>query len=256
MIDRQESRQYASTYMISSERDGSHEVTFDRPRLHEQVLSHMTQLIADGPWTAGVALPAEGELAQQFKVSRTIIRECVRVLASRGMLDVRQGRGIYVTPHPQWKVTESLALLVRSDHSSLVDWLEVRTLLEMDSAQLAAERAAPLEVDGLYSLVEQQLLKEDDPAGYRSLDITFHLALAQATHNAALVRLLEGVIQPLRVQLEERKLTSLTRHASTQEHRDILDRVRHGDTAGARAAMAEHLGRVAGEIGLMMHKDP
>jgi DNA-binding FadR family transcriptional regulator len=242
--------------MISSERNDVSAVTFERPRLHDQVLSHMTRLIADGTWTAGSALPSEGDLAQQFKVSRTIIRECVRVLASRGMLDVRQGRGIHVTAHPEWKATESLALLVRSDRASLMDWLEVRTLLEMDSAQLAAARATPQEVDALYRLVEQQQLREDDPAGYRALDITFHLTIAQATHNPALVRLLEGVVQPLREQLEERKLTSQTRHASTQEHGSIVDRVRLKDTEGARAAMAEHLRRVAEEIGQMMQKGP
>src|SRR5690242_11808334 len=100
-------------------------ITFDRPRLHEQVLAHMTGLIVDGDWRPGDTLPAEGGLARQFEVSRTIIGECVRVLASRGMLDVRQGRSIYVTPNTQWRVTEPLALLVRADRASLLNWLEV-----------------------------------------------------------------------------------------------------------------------------------
>jgi len=222
--------------------------TFDRPRLHVQLLEHMTRLIATGLWTPSTVLPAEGELAQQFKVSRTVVRECVRVLAARGMLDVRQGRGIVVLPHADWKVTEPLALLVRSDRASLLDWLEVRTLLEMDSAGLAAQRVTHDEQEALYQLLRGQETSEGAPDTYRDLDIQFHLAIAHATRNPALVRLLEGVIQPLREQLEERSLSSQTRHASTDEHRAIVVCLAGHDPSGAREAMARHLSRVANEV--------
>jgi len=238
--------------MISNDGDALQLATFDRPRLHEQVLKHMTHLIAEGRWSPGTALPAEGELAQRFKVSRTIIRECVRVLASRGMLNVRQGRSIYVTPHAEWRITEPLALLVRSDHMSLLNWLEVRTLLEMDCADLAARRATAQESDLLTELVARQAQCDDDPDAYRDLDIMFHLGIAQATHNPALLRLVEGVIQPLREQLDERALTSQTRHVSTEEHRAILQQIHRGAQLEARAAMAAHLGRVAAEIAALL----
>jgi DNA-binding FadR family transcriptional regulator len=228
--------------------------TFDRPRLHDQVLAHMTRLIIEGYWPAGTALPAEGELAHQFKVSRTVLRECVRVLASRGMLDVRQGRSIYVVPHAGWKVTEPLALLVRSDHASLLNWLEVRTLLEMDCAGLAAQRATGEDRTLVAQLIERLDLCDDDPDTYRELDIRFHLSIAQATHNPALVRLLEGVIQPLREQLEERALSPRTRHASNEEHREIVARICAGNAPATRAAMAAHLGRVVEEINQVLRQ--
>jgi GntR family transcriptional regulator, transcriptional repressor for pyruvate dehydrogenase complex len=234
--------------MIGEDTTGAASVTFDRPPLYEQVLSHMTGLITRGEWPAGAPLPPEGELARQFKVSRTVIRECVRVLASRGMVNVRQGRNIYVTPHENWKATESLALLVRSDHASLMYWLEVRTLLELDCVGLAAERAGEDDLAELAALIAQQSDCEDDPVAYRTLDIRFHLGIARATHNPALLRLAEGVIQPLREQMEERVLTPETRHASTAEHREILARLRERDAAGARRALAAQLGRVADEI--------
>jgi len=157
-----------------------------------------------------------------------------------------------VTPHAEWRITEPLALLVRSDHMSLLNWLEVRTLLEMDCADLAARRATAQESDLLTELVARQAQCDDDPDAYRDLDIMFHLGIAQATHNPALLRLVEGVIQPLREQLDERALTSQTRHVSTEEHRAILQQIHRGAQLEARAAMAAHLGRVAAEIAALL----
>lgn len=227
-------------------------VTFERPRLHDQVLEHMTQLIAMGQWSAGTVLPGEGELAKQLKVSRTVVRECVRVLASRGMVDVHQGRGITVRNHAAWNVTAPLALLVRSDQTALLNWLEVRTLLEMDAAGLAAVRATDDDRAALQQIVEELARCDDDPDAYRILDIRFHVILAQATHNPALVRLLEGVIQPLREQLEERDLTPQTRHTSTEEHAAIVACLGRRDSHSARTAMSVHLGRVADEINRLL----
>ena len=222
-------------------------VTFDRPRLRDQVLAHMTRQITDGSWSAGAPLPSEGDLAQDFKVSRTVIRECVGILASRGMLHVQQGRVITVAPYERWNATEPLALLVRSDHDAVLNWLEVRILLELGSAELAAMRATAPAIQELDDLMCQLRAADDDPDTYREADITFHLTIARSTGNPSLVRLLEGVIQPLHQQLEERSLTPLTRHASTLEHTAIVLAITSHDRDGARTAMAAHLARVVDE---------
>lgn len=230
-------------------------VTFERPRLRDQVLDHMTHLITDGAWPADTALPSEGELALRYKVSRTVIRECVRVLASRGMLDVRQGRAISVAPYDRWNATGSLALLVRSDHDEVFNWLEVRALLEQDSAELAALRSTPRDHALLDEVMRRLRVSDDDPDAYRDGDIAFHLSIARSTGNPALVRLLEGVIQPLHEQLEERALTPLTRHASTREHDEILACIARHDAPGARAAMAAHLARVVEESRQLLEQE-
>ncbi len=230
-------------------------VTFERPRLRDQVLVHMTRLITEGTWAGGTALPSEAELAQQYKVSRTVIRECVRVLASRGMLDVQQGRVISVTPFERWNAMESLALLVKSDYDAVFNWLEVRALLEQDSAELAALRSTPQNHAQLQVIMRQLLASADAPDAYREGDIAFHLTIARASGNPALVRLLEGVIQPLHEQLEERALTPVTRHASTREHDEILARIVTHDAPGARAAMAAHLMRVVDETRQLLREE-
>lgn len=231
-------------------------VTFDRPRLHEQVLTHMTRMITQEEWPAGTILPSEAELAQQYKVSRTVVRECVRVLASRGMMRVSAGRGIAVASHEDWNVTEPLALLVRSDHASMFQWLEVRIMLETEAVGLAAQRANDEDIDVLRRIMDRLVVHVDDPDRYRELDIEFHVNIARATHNSALLRLFEGVIQPLRDQIEERALTSQTRHLSNQEHVEILLHLTRGDDVEARVAMSAHVGRVADEIREVIETDP
>lgn len=227
---------------------------FEQTSLTSRVVDHMTTLITDGVWSPGTYLAPEGSLAQEFGVSRTVIRECVRVLASRGMLDVRQGRGTLVVSPTDWNVTESLALLVRADRASLYEWLEVRTMMEMECAHLAAQRATHEDRLALRTALERVEQANDDPVSYCDADIDLHLAIARAAHNSALVRLLHPVVQPLREQLKESSSLPLARTAATHEHRAIVERIIDGDPSGARAAMEAHLRRVASEIPIVLHE--
>lgn len=221
---------------------------FERPRLTDQAVAHITRMIVSGAWPPGTMLPPEGELAQQLGVSRTVIRECVRVLASRGMLDVRQGRGTSVTQPAVWNVSEPLALLVRADRSELLRWLEVRTILEVESAALAAQRLTDEDRAHLRAALQRLETEPSDPDAYLAADIDFHLAIAQATQNPALVRLLQPVVQPLREELQETALLAQARRHAAREHRAIATAILSGDAQAARQAMAAHLRRVADEI--------
>jgi DNA-binding FadR family transcriptional regulator len=238
--------------MIVCLRETLMEPALVRPRLTEQVAEHLTRLIADGDWPAGTVLPPEGDLAQQFGVSRTVIRECVRVLASRGMVEVRQGRGTSVQPPAAWNVTEPLALLVRADRADLLHWLEVRTILEVESAGLAAQRAEPASHRALQEALAHLELASDNADAFIAADVEFHLGIAQATGNPALLRLLRPVVQPLRQQLHDTALWPEAQRAANHEHRRILSCIAAGDAPGARAAMGGHLARVAEEIAAIL----
>jgi DNA-binding FadR family transcriptional regulator len=225
----------------------------DRVPLTEQLAEHFSRLISDATWPPGTMLPPEPQLAQQFGVSRSVIRECVRVLVSRGMLDVRQGRGTTVTSPASWRVTEPLALLVRADRMELLHWLEVRTILEIESAGLAARRAGEEDRAILGAALERLGQSVADPDGYAKADVDFHLAIGAATQNPALVRLLRPVVQPLREHLQEAALLPEAQRAANSEHGLILACIVSGDAPGARAAMASHLTRVAEEIAAILN---
>jgi len=229
---------------------------FARPRLTDQVGAYMSDLIADGTWAAGMMLPTEAELVQQLGVSRTVIRECVRVLSSRGMLDVRQGRGTVVTSAAAWTVAEPLALLVRADRSELLNWLEVRTILEVESAALAARRRLAPHVSALSAALERVQAPSDDPTAYMEADIHLHLTVARAACNPALLRLLQPVVQPLREHLQETALVPEARDQALREHGAIVAAILDNDVEQARTAMATHLRRVAEEIAQLLHRAP
>src|SRR5438552_3296419 len=227
---------------------------FERPRLTEQVVAHMTRMITEAAWPSGAALPPEADLAQQLGVSRTVIREGVRVLASRGMLDVRQGRGTFVTPSAAWNVAEPLALLVKADRPALLNWLEVRTILEMASARLAAARASERDRAELAEALRRVCDVTQQPEEYVEADIALHVRLAQATQNPQLQLLVQTLVQPLRRELHETVRMPALTAAATREHTAIVERVLAGDGAGARAAMGAHLSRVAEEINVVLNE--
>lgn len=229
--------------------------TFERPHLTEQVVEHCTRLITDGTWAASTMLPTEGELTRQFGVSRTVIRECVRVLASRGMVDVRQGRGTTVTTPTSWNVTEPLAQLIRADRSSLLNWLEVRTILELESARLAAARAGEVDRDELAAALRRVTDAAQHPDDYVEADIALHLRIAEAAHNPQMRLVLRPLVQPLRTELHRTVRIATATAAATREHTAIVERVLAGDGEGARAAMLLHLRRVADEITLVLDGD-
>ncbi len=219
-----------------------------RLRLTDQAVNLMTRMITQGNWPAGLTLPPEPELAQRLGVSRTVIRECVSVLVSRGMLDVRQGRGTFVMPLASWNVTEPLALLVRADRTEMLRWLEVRTILEVESAALAAQRLTAHDADALRQALQRIECDAHHPDGYAEADVHLHLTIARATQNAPLERLLRPVVQPLRDWLREATRLAPALASATREHGAIVACILQNDARGARQAMTAHLDRVSEEI--------
>ena len=227
-------------------------VPLGRHSLTEQAVTHMTRMITDGDWPAGMTLPPEPELAQQLGVSRTVVRECVRVLASRGMLAVQQGRGTSVVPPAAWNVTEPLALLVRADRTEMLRWLEVRTILEAESAALAAQRLTPRDAQALDQALQRIEHEAHHPDSYAEADIHLHLTIARATQNPPLERLLRPVVQPLGDWLREATHLASALAAATREHQEIVAGIQRNDAPGARRAMIAHLDRVSEEIGALL----
>ncbi len=170
------------------------------------------------------------------------------------MLSVRQGRGTTVAPASRWNIAEPLALLVKADRTDLLRWLEVRTILEVESAALAAQRLTPDDAAALREALERVLASADADT-YREADIHLHLTIARATQNPALLRLLHPLVQPLREQLQSTAIVAENRRDATLEHEAIVSCILAQDAPGARLAMRKHLDRVADEIAQVMRQE-
>lgn len=225
-------------------------VTFDRvtrrPRLSDTVAEEMLESIVAGNFREGDVLPSERELSEQFGVSRTVIREAVRTLATRGVVEVQSGRGVRVIPpHPD-RVTEAVALLMRAD--GVLDFRkvhEVRTMLETYFAGVAAERGTEEDHRELEKMLDAWEHATGDVVASSRLDVDFHRAIAKAGRNELFLVLLDSIAGAL---LENRRATLALQHRHAKvyaEHRDIIVAIKARDPETARRAMAVHLDGVA-----------
>lgn len=191
----------------------------------------------------GDRLPAERVLADEFGVSRTVIREAVRALGARGLLAVHPGSRTVVTRPTPRLVSKSITRLLGLGVSdpSFLKVLEVRRSLEVEVAALAAARRTAADIDALEASCADLRDGQSDAAAFARADMAFHLALAAATQNELYVLLMESIAELL---LEmRRKAFDLpgTAARALMHHEKIMATVIAGDADGARRAMEEHL---------------
>jgi len=219
-----------------------------------RVVARLSDLIV-GELTPGARLPSEAELAVAHNVSRLTIREAVRVLAGRGLIEVARGRRAVVREPDGAVFGEFLATVMRHDTKGIFDLIEVRQALEIQSATLAARRAnraglAAIEsaLDGMRAAAAA-LLGGGERATYEGrfhdCDVRFHEALALCSGNRMLTFLLEAMAEPLlqsfRLSVRGREQRGQTLDDTVAAHARILDCVRQGDPRAAAHAMRAHL---------------
>jgi GntR family transcriptional regulator, galactonate operon transcriptional repressor len=211
--------------------------SFRNGRLSEQVLEELQRMINEEYAAPGSRLPKEAELADRFQVSRIVVREAMKILEDRGVVEVRAGRGTQtLVPSPS-RVTQSLLWLFRDQPvptlHEMESLLELRQVLEETSAGLAAVRATPedlAEIEAALSGMENERASVEQTV---EADLRFHRAIMRAAHN----RYLEMVLEPvMSVFLQQIKLTN-SFNAGLEMHRAIFETVRKRNAVGARQAV-------------------
>lgn len=211
-------------------------------RLSDRVAELVLARILEQDLQPGDHLATELELARQFGVSRTVIREAVRSLAARGVLAVRQGVGLTVARVEPSTASDSLRLVLRGSPNLTYDSVhEVRRTIEVELARLAAIRATDDGVARLRRAFERQLAAGADIDVAAPADVAFHRTLATMTGNDLFVIMLDSLHDVmLGVRLQAMRLPGDI-DDGIADHRAILDAVTARDAAGARRAMAAHL---------------
>ena len=203
--------------------------------------------------TPGASLPSEAELASRYAVSRLTIREAVKLLAGRGLLDIARGRKAVVREPDGTAFSDFLTSLLHNDSKSLFDLVEVRLSLEVQSATLAAKRANRAGIAAIESALRGMLDNADaaikgDPAAdrrFHDFDVGFHEAIALASGNRILGYLFEAMSAQLRhgIQISRRGHANRghTLHDTIAWHERILEAIRAGNARAAGEAMRQHL---------------
>lgn len=211
-------------------------------------MAQIQERFVQGELRPGDRLPSERELAEQFGVSRTAVREAVKALQEKRLVEVRPGKGTYVVDVADSRtdlVRETIGLMVGPlTGDGRTDLIQVRAILEPEIAALAAEKALEDELMTMQRAIDDMDANLDNVERFVDADLEFHLALAKATQNSLIPILIEPVVDLLR---EQRKRMSLIRGAKLrgqQHHRRILKAVRERDPEAARQAMTDHLEQV------------
>lgn len=212
-------------------------------RLSDQVATQLQSLVLNNAIKPGEKLPSERELCELLGVSRTVVREAVRSLVVKGLLEVRQGGGTIVRAPDPALVSEMMSLMLRTSSGDVAftHVQEARRLLEVELAALAAERRSDVDLAQMQAQLAIMLEYAADAERWAEADVAFHAAIANATHNPLFPVLLGSIADLL---LEVRRTGIRLRDTPTkayQHHLTIFERIRAGDRLGARKAMQEHL---------------
>ncbi|MBC7876267.1 MAG: FadR family transcriptional regulator [Anaerolineales bacterium] len=224
--------------------DGAIEPLEREQRLYERVVEKVLELISSGAWKPGFRLPPERELSEAFGVSRTVVREAVKALEARGVLESSTGSGVSVRLADFNMVSRSLQTYMQL--SNLVDFEirlnEVRRVLEVEMVALAASRITPEQRTQLREICQQMRDGQNSAKQMAELDFRLHITLAEATQNELFKVLLAPLIDQLRDQI------TLTWEGFPRpvnlvfdQHETIVAAVENGDAEAARQGMIKHL---------------
>ena len=214
-------------------------------RLYEQIVQQIEESVLKGVLKEGDQLPAERELAQQFGVSRTAVREAIKALHEKGLVDALPGRGTFVTNGDSNSMRQSLDRILKSgDSSSAANLVEFREVLEPEIAALAAARADDQAIATMREAVTVMDNARHDADAFIEADLDFHLSLAEAAANPFILSLIDSIVGLLR----EQRIKIFNVEGGPQRgqvhHKRILEAMERRDPEMARGAMRAHLEQV------------
>jgi GntR family transcriptional repressor for pyruvate dehydrogenase complex len=216
-------------------------------KIYEEIVEQIKRLMADGDLKPGDRLLSERELAERLQVSRASVREALRALEAMGFLEIKTGGGAFVKETCTNDIILPLAMFISIEKGSFNEIYEIRKIFETAAARLAACRATPIDLAKMeenLKKLEEGIDNFDSEKGEDS-DTAFHFAIAEATQNSWLLRLLHTIsdsfhktVSAARKQLY---LTAGNAQVLVMQHRRIYEAIRDANPHLAEKAMLDHL---------------
>ena len=226
------------------------EPVHDNRALSEKIIAQISDALVSGELKPGDRLPPERELAEQFGVSRTVIRDAVKTLAGRGILHVKHGAGIFVTTSEENAIGRLGALsdILPLQGVSLRDLFEVRKVLEAEGAEWAARRRNDYHLKRLRDILEDAYRNSENIEVLSERDAQFHVAIAEASQNLVLVRVMLTLLDLLAQSRRESLSIPGRARLSLKDHERILEKIEAQRHERARETMLEHLTSVESAV--------
>lgn len=215
-------------------------------RLYQRVAEQLAEVIASGEYPVGSRLPAERKLAERFNVSRPTVREAIIALELAGCVEVKGGSGVYVTSG------SSSGLASTELDVGAFEILEARLMFESETAAVAAKTITDGELADLRSALNSMIAENEQEQVSENADEIFHLLIAKATHNEAIVSVCKHLWSLRNNSNVSASILEKVRQAGSRpridEHARILDALEKRDANAARDAMRDHLNRVVDQL--------
>jgi GntR family transcriptional regulator, transcriptional repressor for pyruvate dehydrogenase complex len=218
-----------------------------RRKVYELVAERLLADIVERRLNPGDHLPPERKLADSYRVGRSSVREALRILESRGLIRL-VGHGAFEVAEYGNPLNQSLRLLLSLRDGDLLELYEVRKIMEVEAAGLAAARRTEEDLAAMRSAIDEMLEGLSSRERYIGADVEFHLAVARATGNRIASHMMDAVRDLMRRALSSIYDIPGSPRRSTEQHRQILEAIAAGSQEEARERMREHLLRVEGEI--------
>ena len=217
-------------------------------RVSQAIVDQVRALIRTGDLGVGARLPSERELCDRFGVSRVTVREALRILEAGGLIEIRVGSrgGAFVTAPTTGRIGEGITDLLSMSALSAADVTEARAVFELGVVPLVCQRATEEELEQLLALCDEAERARSAGTYTVTMSFDFHLRVAAAAHNPAIVMLMQSFREPMLMSLREAQHEG---KSGVAEHRDYVEAVRARDVVLAERIMAGHLQRTARRVG-------
>jgi DNA-binding FadR family transcriptional regulator len=221
-------------------------------KIYEQIVDQIGLLVAEGQLKPGDRLPSERELVERFQVSRASIREAISALEMMGLIEVRSGEGTYIRQVNIDSVVAPLAWMLFIEKDTDLELYEVRKILEVQAAGVAAERVQEVEIQDMYEALEVMRMDLEKHSLGEEADHHFHFTIARATHNKILIRLMNTISDTMRKTLKTSRSKLYEDRSSPerlyQEHYSIYEAIKDHDVENAQKLMLAHLVGVENQL--------
>ncbi|MGH2317771.1 FadR/GntR family transcriptional regulator [Planococcus sp. SE5232] len=224
-----------------------------KKRIYELIVEQINMICLEQNLQPGDRLPSERDLASRFGVSRNSVREALKDLESKGVIETRQGGGSFLAPSKRDVLGTELRTHIDETHTQLIDeMLELRRAFEVEAVSLAAQRATAENLEAIRRVLSQMAEAVDDPEMGVQADLDFHLQVAYATKNQLLIDLMETLAKRMEENIRatrSQRFTDKGRHQDTlKEHEEIYRAIAEGNSDLAKQLMEKHISRIRLEL--------
>ncbi|MFJ8259990.1 FadR/GntR family transcriptional regulator [Peribacillus asahii] len=227
-------------------------MTQPKKKAYQVIVDQINEYFLNGKLKPGDKLPTERELASRFNVSRTSVREALRKLEIKGIIEIKQGSGSFIKTSEALAVEEISSTIMNAEKKLIYEMLELRRMLEVECASLASQRATSEDLNRIREALEMMDHAKNDVELGLQADLNFHISIVYASHNSIFLQLIKTLSGHMQDTIRATRRQRLANHERNQdtinEHKEIYLAIATGDADQAAQLMEKHITQIRKEL--------